>query len=338
MASHRLRVAVVGAGGIGRLHAQAYHEHPRVALVAVCDHKMASAAALAARYGAQPFTEVSAMLNAGLHLDAASVATAGTENGGDHYAPTMALLDAGIAVLGEKPIANQLPEAAAMVRRARQNHIPYAINFNHRFTPAVIRAKNHLDAGRMGTVEMISLRLWIHNPNETAPWFHVRALHPHSLDLLHHFGGDVARVVAFMRQGEGRSTWSNVQLLLQFRSGATGQLMGSYDAADSYGLVCLDILGSKGRIVVDNGYQRLRWYSRDTSEIQCDPNVGGMRSFEQSFRYRIDAWVAELLAGVSPEAITGSAVEAFRAQEVIEAAIRSWKSQAVEPVAYTPWD
>ena len=42
------------------------------------------------------------MVASGLRIDACSVTTAGVENGGDHYEPTMALLRAGIPVLGEK--------------------------------------------------------------------------------------------------------------------------------------------------------------------------------------------------------------------------------------------
>ena len=50
------------------------------------------------------------MLASGIALDACSMCTAGKENGGDHYAPTMELLEAGIPVLGEKPISNEIDE------------------------------------------------------------------------------------------------------------------------------------------------------------------------------------------------------------------------------------
>ena len=48
------------------------------------------------------------MLASGIQIDMASMATAGVENGGDHYQPTMELLRAGIPVLGEKPISNDI--------------------------------------------------------------------------------------------------------------------------------------------------------------------------------------------------------------------------------------
>ena len=83
-------------------------------------------------------------------FDAVSVATAGKENGGDHYEPTMQLLKAGLPVLGEKPISNELKKAEEMVAFAKEKNIPYGINLNHRFTPAAVRAKEWLDANRCG--------------------------------------------------------------------------------------------------------------------------------------------------------------------------------------------
>jgi len=321
----RLRVAVVGTGNIGRTHARVYQSHPQVDLVAVCDIVAERAKATAAEFGAQAFTDVNDMIAANLHLDAASVATKGVENGSEHYAPTMALLRAGIAVLGEKPISNQIPEAEEMVRYAQSHAIVYAINLNHRFTPAARRAKAWIDAGRLGTLHMVNMRMWINNPVESSPWFHLRALHPHSIDVLRYFGGDIERVAAFMLKGEGRSIWSNTQMLLQFRSGILGHLVGSYDAGGSYGLEQLEVVGSEGRLVLEEACERLTFYPRRSLETESYQYIGGMRSFNETFKSRIDAFIDQLLAGVSAESIDGSGLDALRAQRVIEAAITSWE-------------
>ena len=76
--------------------------------------------------------------------------TRGEENGGDHFTPTMELLEAGIPVLGEKPISNRIEEGEQMVALAAKKNVPYAINLNHRFTPAALRAKEWVDAGPAG--------------------------------------------------------------------------------------------------------------------------------------------------------------------------------------------
>src|SRR5687768_1744541 len=108
-----LNVGIVGLGNIGNIHAGVYTTKLKddVKLVAVCDIQKERADKAAEKYGAKAFYSIDDMLKAGLKLDAVSVATAGKENGGDHFEPTMQLLRAGIPVLGEKPISNEVPKA-----------------------------------------------------------------------------------------------------------------------------------------------------------------------------------------------------------------------------------
>lgn len=101
-----VRVAVVGLGKIGKRHLEVYRSHPGAEVVGVCDVVPELAAATGKELGVPWFSSVGELLAGVSRLDAASVATAGEENGGDHYAPTMELLGAGVAVLGEKPISN----------------------------------------------------------------------------------------------------------------------------------------------------------------------------------------------------------------------------------------
>src|SRR5262245_23440764 len=114
-----LRVAIVGMGGIGNTHAGVYQKRQDCEIVAVCDIQKERADRAAERYGCPAFSTVIEMLGSGIGIDAASVTTAGKENGGDHYEPTIELLSAGIPVLGEKPISNEIPKAREMVALAR---------------------------------------------------------------------------------------------------------------------------------------------------------------------------------------------------------------------------
>jgi len=136
-----LRVAIVGMGGIGNNHGRCYSNHPEAEVVAVCDIIQERSDKAAETFGCQGFYSVQALLESGVEFDAASVTTAGVENGGDHYAPTMQLLGAGYPVLGEKPISNSIPEAEEMVALARAKDLRYGINLNHRFTPAEFAAR-----------------------------------------------------------------------------------------------------------------------------------------------------------------------------------------------------
>ena len=114
-----LNVAIVGLGNIGNIHAGVYQANPATKIVAVCDIIKERADKAAAKYGAPAFYSVQSMLASGMHIDAASMCAAGVENGGDHYQPTMELLSAGIPVLGEKPISNDIRCAEEMERWPR---------------------------------------------------------------------------------------------------------------------------------------------------------------------------------------------------------------------------
>jgi predicted dehydrogenase len=331
-----LKVAIVGMGNIGNTHGPVYQKRSDVEIVAVCDIIKEKADKAAARYGAPAFYSVQEMLASGIHIDAASMCTAGTENGGDHYTPTMELLNAGIPTLGEKPISNDIHKAEEMVALAKAKHLRYGVNLNHRFTPAALRAKEWVNAGRLGEINLINMTMWINNPNETSPWFHMRALHPHSFDVMRYFGGDVEKVQAFFKKGpradgpDGRRVcWSNVQVNLLFKNGIIGHLTGSYDAGGSYGLETLEVVGSQARFVLRDACEHLEFYPRYSRETETYDYIGGMMGFQETFGARIGRWVEQNILQCEPAEIDAAGEEALKVQRIIEACITSWETGQV---------
>jgi len=324
-----LRIGIVGLGGIGNRHAGCYTENSHTNVVAVCDIIKERADKAAERWDAKPFYSVQEMLDSGVKLDACSMCTAGKENGGDHYAPTMELLSAGLPVLGEKPISNELPKARRMVALAKKKRLPYAIDLNHRFTPSAVRAKEWLDKGRLGELNIINMTMWINNKNESSPHFHMRALHPHSIDVMRYFCGDVKRVQAFFKKGKGRKIWSNVQVNMLFKNGIVGHLTGSYDAGGSYGLETCELVGSDARVIIREACQALSFHPRFSNQVEIYEHLGGMQSFPDTFQSRIDQWIEDLRKKTPPSQVDGKAEDALKAQRVIEAAIKSWDTGKV---------
>ena len=323
-----LKVAVVGLGGIGTRHTGIYDADDRCEIVAVCDALAEKANAAAERYGCKAYSSVDEMVQRE-QIDIASVCTAGVENGGDHYEPTMTLLGAGIPVLGEKPISNRIPEAREMVALAKEKNLRYGINLNHRFTPAAVRAKEWVDGGRLGELNIVNMTMWINNPNESSPYFHMRALHPHSIDVMQYFCGDVKRVQAFFKRGKGRKIWSNVQVNMQFENGVIGHLTGSYDAGGSYGLERLEVVGSEARFVILEACEQLEFYPRRSQQVERFSYLGGMMSFGETFESRITRWIDQNIEGADPADIDGSGEDALKSQLIIEAAIESWENGTV---------
>jgi predicted dehydrogenase len=324
------RVCVIGLGPIGNRHSDMYTADPLADLVGVCDKIKERADATAARLGVPAFYSVQEMLKA-LQPDVVSVATGGEEYGSDHYEPTMQALDAGCHVLGEKPISNEIEEAEEMVTFAREKNQCYGINLNHRFTPAALLAKRWVDEGRIGHQLFINMSMWIKNPNESSPYFQLKALHPHTVDVMRYFCGDIEAVQCFATKAPGRKIWSTAQFNMRFKNGVVGSLTGSYDIERGHPMERCEVAGIKGRFVIVDMYQEATLYPAGDLEklVYTNPIFGGMGGFEETFKNRIHRFLEQVDAGVAPAEIDGSGADGLAAQKVLAAAIESLENETV---------
>jgi len=328
------RIGVIGLGGIGNKHADIYAANPGAELVAVCDIDHDRTDAAAARLGVPGFTSVSDML-AGTELTMVSVATGGKEYGSDHYAPTMQALEAGLHVLGEKPICNEIAPAEEMVALAAKKGLCYGINLNHRFTPAAQLAKRWVDEGRIGHQLFMNISMWIKNPRESSPWFQIKALHPHTVDIMRYFCGDIEAVQCFAMKAPGRTIWSTAQFNMRFRSGALGHLSGSYDIERGHPMERCEVAGVNGRFVIDDMFKEATLYPAGNPEktVYTNPIFGGMRDFSDTFVNRLGRFVEQLNEGATPDQIDGSGADGLAAQKVLAAAIESVETGTVVTLA-----
>ena len=328
-----LNVAIIGLGGIGNTHAGVYKASDIANLAAVCDMDRARADKAAAQYSVPAFYSVADLVK-NVELDAVSVTTAGPENGGHHFDPVMEAFEAGLHVLCEKPISNDIGKARQMVAKAAEKGLSFGVNLNHRFVPPAAKAKQWMDEGKLGDPLLINMTMWIGNPNESSPWFHIRALHPHSLDIMRFFCGDVKRVHAFFNRAPGRVCYSNAQINLEFVNGVVGHLTGSYDTNPRHNLERCEVMGTEGRFVLDNLYEELTLYPRRSEELTVVRNsiMGGLSGFGATFTNRINRWIEQVDAGVAPDDIEASGKEGLAVQEIIEAAIASYENETVVSV------
>ena len=325
-----LRVAVIGMGPIGNRHADMYRGDALAELVGICDRDRERANAAAQRLGVPAFYDVSSMLTA-LAPDLCSVTTSGYENGSDHYEPTMQALEFGCHVLGEKPISNIVEEAEEMVAKARGKGVCYGVNLNHRFTPAARLAKQWLDEGRLGHLLFVNMSMWIMNPAESSPYFHIKSLHPHTIDVMRYFCGDIEAVQCFATKAPGRAIWSTAQFNFRFKNGVVGHLTGSYDIERGHPMERCEVAGMGGRFVLEDMWRELTLYPAGNLEktVYTDPAFGGFHTFENTFADRIHHFLQQVTDGVAPEAIDGSAAEALAAQKILAAAIESLENETV---------
>jgi predicted dehydrogenase len=144
-----LRVAVAGAGAFGKNHLRVYRELETaglgVALVAAVEPDAARAADTASKYSIPVFATVNELLAADLKLNAATVAVPTVH----HHAVASALLDAGLDLLVEKPLAASLAEADDLIRmseKASAGKGKRILQPGHleRFNPAVLAIEPQL--------------------------------------------------------------------------------------------------------------------------------------------------------------------------------------------------
>jgi len=328
-----LRVCVIGMGPIGNRHARIYKENPAVELVGVCDILRDRADAAAKALAVPAFYDAPTMLGA-LRPDLVSVATGGYEYGSDHYAPTMQALEAGCHVLCEKPICNEIPKAEEMVAKARQKSRCFGIDLNHRFNPAARLARQWVQQGRLGHLLFVNMAVWIKNPNESSPYFQLKALHPHTVDIMRYFCGDIEAVQCFATKAPGRKIWSTAQFNMRFRNGVVGSLTGSYDIERGHPMERCEVAGTGGRFVLDDIFRELTLYPAGNLEktVYTNPVFGGVRDFKDTFTDRLHTFLRQVADGAKPEAIDGSGADGLAAQKVLAAAIESLENETVVAV------
>ncbi|HEY3704972.1 MAG TPA: Gfo/Idh/MocA family oxidoreductase [Terracidiphilus sp.] len=139
-----MRVAVAGTGAFGRNHLRVYRELEQagagVQLAAAVDPDPGRAAEAEAQYCIPVFASIEELLQAGLRLDAATVAVPTIH----HHSVASALLEANIDVLVEKPICATLAEADDLIARAETAQRVLQVGHLERFNPAVLAVQPRL--------------------------------------------------------------------------------------------------------------------------------------------------------------------------------------------------
>jgi predicted dehydrogenase len=136
-----LRAAVVGAGYLGRIHAQKYAAAAGCRLIAVVDARPEVAQRVALELQCEALTESRALAG---RIDVASVVTSTPA----HFAVAAALLEQGVHVLVEKPITVTVAEARALIDLAAQRQRVLQVGHLERFNPAIVAAEPLLGAPR----------------------------------------------------------------------------------------------------------------------------------------------------------------------------------------------
>ena len=153
MDEKKLRIGVIGTGGIAHSHIRAYVKRSDVEIVALCDIVPGKAEAFGKEFGLEGvacYESHEEMLDKEA-LDAVSVCTYNTQ----HAAPTIYALNKGVHVLCEKPFSVTLEEAAEMMRAEKASGKILSIGFQPRFDRNMQKIKKIVESGELGQVYYI---------------------------------------------------------------------------------------------------------------------------------------------------------------------------------------
>jgi len=258
----KVRMGIIGLGGMGISHIDRIKNVPEMELTAVCDSRQEVADEQAAKHDANAYTDADAMMLSG-EIDAVLIATPHNS----HPKLTIAAFEAGVHVLSEKPIAVHKADAEAMIAAHKQHpELKFSAMFQMRADSVYKKIKQLIDDGELGKIQRVN---WI-----ITNWFRSQSYYdssnwratwkgegggvllnqsPHQLDLFQWFFGMPSKVRAFCSLGKYHNieVEDDVTAYCEFSGGYTGVFITS--TGEAPGTNRLEVSGDRGRLVFENG-------------------------------------------------------------------------------------
>lgn len=231
------RLAVIGAGAIGRMHVERARLHPDCEIVALADPSPA-AQAYARTEGLRWFADYAAMLDE-VQPEGAIVATPNAT----HRDVGLACIARGIAVLMEKPIADTVEQAQQLNCAAAEAKVPLIVGHHRRHNPILRRARAIVQSGRLGKPVAASGLATFYKPDSyfEMAWRREKGGGPvlinliHDIDIMRFLLGEIVEVQAATSNAvRGFQVEDTAAVLLRFANGALGTLVVSDCAASPW--------------------------------------------------------------------------------------------------------
>ena len=215
-----LKTAVIGVGSMGYNHARVNWELPEADLVGVADTDAAAAQRVAAKFGTKAYSDYRQLLDIA-KPDAVTLAVPTVH----HHAIALELIERGIPLLIEKPIAFSVEEGQAIIAAAHAAEVPLFIGHIERFNPAVIALKKHLAQGDLGRVFQIDAHRQGPFPARINDVGVVIDLAVHDLDIMRYItGSEVVRAYAETERRIHSEHEDLLTALVRLADGAVGTL------------------------------------------------------------------------------------------------------------------
>ena len=318
------RIALFGAGRIGRIHAGNIARHPRSALAAVVDPLDGPARTLARRHGARVAAEREILDDTA--IDALVVASATNT----HANLVEAGILAGKAVFCEKPLDLSIDRVNRCLAAIEGRPEPLVMGFNRRFDPGVRELKRRIDAGVIGAVELVTVVS--KDPGGGLPMDYLRAsgglfrdMTIHDFDMVRFLLGEeparVSAAAAALTDPDiaAADDIDTASITLQTPGGRIAVITNSRRASFGYDQR-VEVHGSLGALRTENPPATTLVQEREDGVLREKPLYFFLERYADAYR---DEWAAfvEVLAGERAPSPDGE--DGRRALLLAEAAYRS---------------
>ena len=315
-----LRVGLLGAGRIGRIHGANVAAHPRARLMAVADPSAEMGGSAASSSGAE-LRDVEAVV-AGEDVDAVLICTP-TDS---HAELIERAARAGKAVFCEKPVSLDAERTRACLAVVQACGTPLMVGFNRRFDPSFAAVRWRILAGEIGAVELVTI---LSRDPSPPPLDYVarsgglfRDMMIHDLDMARFLLGEepvevhaVASCLIDPRIGEAGDV-DTAAVMLRTASGRIAQISNSRRATYGYDQR-VEVHGSRGLLAVGN--QRATSVAfADAQGTRTDPALPFfLERYADAYRAEIGAFITGVLEG---RPLSPSGEDGLRAQLLADAA------------------
>lgn len=245
----RVKVGILGAGFIARMHTSILKRDERVEITGVADIAAERAAALAREAGnAKPVTTLADLFDLG--VDAVYVTTPNTY----HVQPVLQCLENNVHVFCEKPMATNLADAARIRAAAARSKAVYNLGMNRRYAYVYKRVKELIASGeftpflahiKMNRGEMLNPP-WLSNPELTGGFLYETPFH--LMDLCRYLFGEVATVRCEGRQNISEKEIDTFAIQLAFESGVIANFVTFAHAGWSFPFESVEVYGKHATI------------------------------------------------------------------------------------------
>ncbi len=310
MNANRLQVGIVGAGRIGKVHAETVaFGLPQAEIVSITDVNRDAAVQLASRCGIRTVAASSEEILADPRIDAVLICSSTNTHAG-------LIVEAARArkhIFCEKPIALDLATIDRALEAVAHAGVKLQIGFNRRFDANFARVRRAVETGEIGTPRLLHI---ISRDPAPPPISYVKVSGGMFLDMtIHDF--DMARFLIgdeveeiFVSGGVmvdpeigAAGDLDTALIVLRFRNGVIGTIDNCRQAAYGYDQR-VEILGSLGKIATENRYPNQAVVSTGT-EVRTDlPLNFFMERYQESFATELRSFV-EAVIHDRPTLVTG---------------------------------